>query len=82
MTTAVGSRPGPNVAPGTRGARHRRPGQRRLAFEKALGACVLFVAFAVTVVLLGLQWLGNQGTAISSAGVGAGHSIISEVQAS
>ncbi len=47
-----------------------------------MGAFVLFVAFAVTVVLLGLQWLGNQGTAISSAGVGAGHSIISEVQAS
>ena len=81
MTTAVGTHSGHGVPPDARAARHRRPDQRGRALEKALAAFVLFLAFAVTVVLLGLQWLGNQGTA-SSAGLGTGHSYVSEVQAS
>jgi hypothetical protein len=39
------------------------------------------VAFLVTVLLLGLQWLGNQGT-VSSAPIPTTHSLISEVQPS
>jgi hypothetical protein len=42
---------------------------------------VLLVAFLVTVLLLGLQWLGNQGT-VSSAPISTTHSLISEVQPS
>ena len=62
-------------------ARHgaaKRPGRRQRAREKVLAALVLFVAFAVTVVLLGLQWLGNQGN--SSAAPVTSHTLISEVQ--
>ncbi|MCL6092013.1 MAG: hypothetical protein M1435_03575 [Actinobacteria bacterium] len=81
MTTTAGARPGPGEPPATRGARHRRSDQRRLALEKVLAGLALFVAFAVTVALLGLQWLGNQGTS-ASVGVQAGHLITSEVQAS
>ena len=46
-----------------------------------LAVLVLLIAFAVTVILLGLQWLGNQGTA-SSAPISASQTLISEVQAS
>ena len=81
MTIAVGARSGSRVARDKQDARHKRPGQRRRRLEQALVAAALFVAFAVTVVLLGLQWLGNQGTA-SSAAIHAGHSFTSEVQAS
>jgi hypothetical protein len=42
---------------------------------------VLLVAFLVTVVLLGLQWLGNQGQA-SLAPVQTSHTFLSEVQPS
>jgi uncharacterized membrane protein YfbV (UPF0208 family) len=49
--------------------------------EKVLAALVLLAAFVVTVVLLGLQWLGNQSSA-SSAPVPASQTITSEVQAS
>jgi hypothetical protein len=41
-------------------AAHRRSDQRRRMVEKVLAAVLLFIAFAVTVVLLGLQWLGDQ----------------------
>jgi len=44
-----------------------------------LAALVLLVAFAVTLVLLGLQWLGNQSSA-SSVQV-TGNALISEVHA-
>jgi len=43
-------------------------------------ALVLFVAFAVTVALLGLQWLGNQGT--STALPLTSHHPVSEVYSS
>jgi len=81
MTSAVGVRSGPSVPQDAHGARHKRSDQRRRNLEKALAALVLFLAFAVTVVLLGLQWLGNQGTA-SSAPISASHMITSEVLAS
>ena len=48
--------------------------------EKTLAALVLVVAFLVTVVLLGLQWLGNQSTALPAHP--ASYSLISEVQPS
>ena len=61
--TALGSGPGAAPAPGQRSAAHRRSDRRARSAEKALAAVVLFLAFAVTAVLLGLQWLGNQSTA-------------------
>ncbi len=80
MTTALGAGPQPAVTPSTRGAKHGL-GKRQRTREKALAAFVLLIAFAVTVVLLGLQWLGNQGTA-SSAPISASQTLNSEVQAS
>jgi len=76
MNTAVPAQPG---------AQHRRSAGRRLdrrrrAVEKVVAALVLLVAFTVTVVLLGLQWLGNQGSA-STAPV-PGNALIREVQPS
>jgi hypothetical protein len=79
MTTVPGARP---ERPGAH-ARHgaaRRSGRRKRTAEKVLAALVLFVAFAVTVVLLGLQWLGNQGT--RSAVPLTSHTLVSEVQPS
>lgn len=81
MTSAVGVRSGPSVPQDAHGARHRRSDQRRRNLEKALAALVLFLAFAVTVVLLGLQWLGNQGQA-SLAPISTSHTFLSEVQPS
>lgn len=63
MTGTVEARPGPSMAPQGYGTRHRRPDRRRRNLEKFLAALVLFVALAVTVVLLGLQWLGNPASA-------------------
>ena len=80
MTTALGAGPQPTASPTSRGGKHRL-GRRRRAREKVLAVFVLLIAFAVTVVLLGLQWLGNQGTA-SSAPISARQPLISEVQAS
>jgi hypothetical protein len=80
MTSALGAGPQPAVTPGSRRAKHGL-GRRQRAREKVLAALVLLVAFVVTVVLLGLQWLGDQGTA-SSAPISAGQTLISEVQAS
>jgi hypothetical protein len=81
MTSAVGARSGPSVPQDANGGRHRRSNQRRRSLEKVLAALVLILAFAVTVVLLGLQWLGNQGTA-SSAPISASQPFTSEVLAS
>lgn len=80
MTTALGAGPQPTASPTSRGGKHGL-GRRRRAREKVLAVFVLLIAFAVTVVLLGLQWLGNQGTA-SSAPISASQTLISEVQAS
>ena len=73
MTTAV-----PAQAAGYPRHSARRLDRRRRAVEKALAALVLFVAFAATVVLLGLQWLGNQGS--PSAAHVPSNAFISEVQ--
>jgi hypothetical protein len=80
MTTALGAGPQPDVTPSARGARHGL-GKRQRTREKVLAVFVLLIAFVVTVVLLGLQWLGNQGTA-TSAPISASQTLISEVQAS
>ncbi|HTW09752.1 MAG TPA: hypothetical protein VME46_19775 [Acidimicrobiales bacterium] len=78
MTTALGARPQQHSSH----ARHsaRRTDHRRRTAEKVLMALVLFVAFAVTVALLGLQWLGNQGT--STALPLTSHHPVSEVYSS
>lgn len=79
MTTALGARPD---RPGTHG-RHRparRSDRRRRTAEKVVVALLLFVALAVTVVLLGLQWLGNQST--TSMAPPTSHTLISEVHLS
>jgi hypothetical protein len=85
MTSAVGARPGPSAPTEGHGARHRRSGQRWRNLERGLALLVLLLAFVTTVVLLGLQWLGSQGSA-SSAPVftqtGASHLLPSEVNAS
>ncbi|MGP8208301.1 MAG: hypothetical protein ACLQVK_20015 [Acidimicrobiales bacterium] len=80
MTTALGAGPQPAVTPSSR---RTKPGlgRRQRTREKVLAALVLLMAFVVTVVLLGLQWLGNQGTA-TSAPISASRTLISEVQAS
>jgi len=76
MTTALGPEPPP--VPSPHKPMHRRADQRRRTAEKVLAAFVLFVAFGVTVVLLGLQWLDNQGSA-SSAAISTIHTVLSEV---
>lgn len=65
----------------THGGLHRRPDRRRRLVEKVLAAVLLFVAFLVTVVLLGLQWLGTQ-SAGTSAPPPAPRSLTSEVHTS
>ena len=80
MTTALWAGPQPAASPSSRGTRHGL-GRRQRTREKVLAALVLLIAFIVTVVLLGLQWLGNQGTA-TSAPIPASPPLISEVQAS
>ncbi|HTV12327.1 MAG TPA: hypothetical protein VME20_10775 [Acidimicrobiales bacterium] len=76
MTTAVRAQPGGYP----RHSINRRLNRRRRAVERALAVLVLLIALAVTVVLLGLQWLGNQGSA--SAAQPTGNALISEVQPS
>ncbi|MGH9104752.1 MAG: hypothetical protein ACRDZX_02745 [Acidimicrobiales bacterium] len=63
MTNPLGAQP---TVAGVH-VRYKRLGRRRRMVEKALAALVLLAAFVVTVVLLGLQWLGNQGTPSSAA---------------
>lgn len=82
MTTALGARPDPASPPAPHGALHRRPDRRRRSIEKIVAAALLLTAFAITVVLLGLQWLGNQGSA-TSAPLGTSHTpytVTSEVR--
>lgn len=76
MTTAVRAQPDGFPLHSVR----RRLDRRRRRLEKVLAALVLFVAFAVTVVLLGLQWSGNQSS--PSAAHTTGSTYISEVQPS
>ncbi len=58
--------PVPN-ADGARGERLRRLQHRkRLRREKLLAALVLVVALAVTLTVLGLQWLGKGSSAIAA----------------
>jgi hypothetical protein len=86
MTSALGSGPEPAFstvadAPDLRTRSQRRSDRRKRRTEKVLAVLVLLVAFLVTVVLLGLQWLGNQGQA-SLAPVQTSHTFLSEVQPS
>jgi uncharacterized membrane protein YfbV (UPF0208 family) len=59
-------------------AAHRRSARRARALEKALAALLLLAAFVVTVVLLGLQWLGNQ-TATAPPVHSTSYSLFTEV---
>jgi hypothetical protein len=86
MTSALGARPEPGSTtstgpPDLRSRSQRRADQRKRRNEKIIAILVLFIAFLVTVVLLGLQWLGNQGPA-SLAPFPASHTFLSEVQPS
>jgi hypothetical protein len=78
MTTALGPRPEPALPPDPRTRMQKRSDRRRRRTETALAALVLIIAFVVTVVLLGLQWLGNQGPA-SLAPLPVSHTSVSEV---
>jgi type VI protein secretion system component VasF len=58
MTTVRQAAPGSATRPpGVASREQRRRHRRRLAREQTLAVVFLVVAFAVTVVLLGLQWL-------------------------
>jgi len=73
MTATVGPQPGSYA----RHSASRHPDRRRRTLEKLLAGLVLLVAFAITMALLGLQWLGNQSNS-SAAGV-TGNAIVSQV---
>lgn len=86
MTSALGARPEPATTtstgtPDVASGSLRRSDQRKRRAEKIAAVLVLLIAFLVTVVLLGLQWLGNQGQ-VSTAPIHASHTFLSEVQAS
>ena len=81
MTTALGAHPEPAFTSDPRTRSQRRSDRRKRKTEKLVAVIVLLVAFAVTVVLLGLQWLGNQSKA-GIAPIPASHLFISEVQPS
>jgi type VI protein secretion system component VasF len=81
MTTALGPRTGTALEPGTRTRMQRRSDRRRRRLETFIAALVLLAAFIVTVVLLGLQWLGSQSEA-SLAPLPTSHMFVSEVQPS
>jgi hypothetical protein len=66
MTTVPVAQPELDVTPNPRSAMRRHSERRRRRVEKLLAAMLLLAAFAITVVLLGLQWLGNQGSATSA----------------
>ena len=78
MTTALGARPEPALTPDSRTRSQKRSDRRKRRTEKIVAGLVLVLAFIVTVVLLGLQWLGNQGQA-SLAPIPPSHSFLSEV---
>ncbi len=81
MNTALGPRTGTAVVPDPRTRMQRRSDRRRHRLETFIAGLVLLVAFAVTVVLLGLQWLGSQSEA-SLAPLPTSHMFVSEVQPS
>jgi hypothetical protein len=86
MTSALGARPEQAFTtladtPDLRTRSQRRSDRRKRRTEKIVAVLVLLVAFLITVVLLGLQWLGNQGQA-SLAPIPASHTFLSEVQPS
>jgi hypothetical protein len=86
MTTALGARPEPafstSASPADLRTRsQRRSDRRKRRTEKIVAVLVLLIAFIVTVVLLGLQWLGNQGQA-SLAPIPTSQTFLSEVQPS
>ena len=81
MTTALGPRSETALTPDLRTRTQRRSDRRRRRIETLIAGFVLFVAFAVTVVLLGLQWLGSQSEG-SLAPVPTSHMFVSEVQPS
>jgi hypothetical protein len=81
MITALRARPEPDDGTAAHLALHRRPDRRKRTAEKVLAGLLLFLVFAVTVVLLGLQWLGNQNVT-GYAPVPTTGPIISEVQPS
>jgi type VI protein secretion system component VasF len=81
MTTALGPRTETVLAPDPRTRKQRRSDRHRRRLETFIAALVLLVAFAVTVVLLGLQWLGSQSEA-SLAPLATSHIFVSEVQPS
>jgi hypothetical protein len=86
MTTALGANPEPGFStladtPDLRTRSQRRSDRRKRRTEKIVAVLVLLIAFVVTVVLLGLQWLGNQGQA-SLAPIPTSHTFLSEVQPS
>jgi hypothetical protein len=83
MTTAFGAQPDTTataeVSPADLKKNHFS--RRKRTTEKVLAALFLVAGFVVTVVLLGLQWLGNQSSA-SSAPIHTSHTYISEVRPS
>ncbi len=81
MNTALGPRTETAAGPDLRTRVQRRSDRRRNRLETFIAGLVLFVAFAVTVVLLGLQWLGSQSEA-SLAPLPTSHIFVSEVQPS
>jgi hypothetical protein len=86
MTTALGANPEPGFSTladtqDRRTRSQRRSDRRRRRTEKIVAVLVLLIAFIVTVALLGLQWLGNQGQA-SLAPTPPSHTFLSEVQPS
>ncbi|HTT91342.1 MAG TPA: hypothetical protein VMF65_17430 [Acidimicrobiales bacterium] len=86
MTSALGARQEPAFTtpadpPDLRTRSQRRSDRHKRRTEKIVAVLVLLIAFLITVVLLGLQWLGNQGQA-SLAPISTSHTFLSEVQPS
>src|ERR1700742_1745288 len=69
--------PGQGYLRHTRLNQRQRLERRRLIREELLAVLVLVIALAVTLVLLGLQWLGQSAPSVSSAPPPAPASIIS-----
>jgi hypothetical protein len=80
MTAAAEASPKPAASRAPGSVLHRRSDRHRRTVEKVIAALVLLAALAITVVLLGLQWLGNQSTGSSAPPLHA-HTLTSEVQA-
>lgn len=78
--TALGAAPEPAVAPTEHLVALRRDRRPTRVLETALAALFMLTALAVTVVLLGLQWLGDQSTSAAARTMSPTH--ISEVHPS